>query len=167
MQGSLQHWLSGRNNTYLCCTSLQPENVFKVQGQAGATLPQKAFTEVAGALHTCSGSSCGPMYLHRSLCPRQRIYSNALWDHQAASGRAAGPSQRVAPETGSPGETQQWLTWGVIAHAEGGPVRQGESGATPHRRCSCQSVMLLETGHVFSLLLQKSSERLKKHTYVL
>lgn len=47
---TLNWW--GKYNIF-CFTSLWPENISKVQGQASSILPQKGFTEVAGALNTC------------------------------------------------------------------------------------------------------------------
>ena len=75
-KGSLWHGTAGRNKTYLCFTTLQPEHIFNVQGQAGSTLTQTAFTEVSVALNTCEGSSCGLVSFSRILGPQQTMYSN-------------------------------------------------------------------------------------------
>ena len=42
-----------RNKTYLCFILLQPENMSEVQGCAGSTPPQNAFSKMALALCVC------------------------------------------------------------------------------------------------------------------
>lgn len=53
-KGSLWHWTDRGKKTYLCFTSLQPENISKVEEQACSTLPKKKdFTKIAVELNTC------------------------------------------------------------------------------------------------------------------
>lgn len=45
-EGSPWHGTDGSSKSYLCFTSLQPENTSQAQGEAGSTRPQKAAPEV-------------------------------------------------------------------------------------------------------------------------